>query len=180
MAALKSDFFKALLVIFVCSSCSADVEDSSIELLEYASRNIQRATIAYTDRIKHCDQMAESNPTPKLDANKLAALNATRADIATALGYFNFDNYFKCEREARFEFAFYLGAMGFLQKEMKVDFSSIATIQTLSVYPSSREISVAVKYLKLPEPQRKYFESVIGDKPFDLIRALEVNGLMRE
>lgn len=180
MAVHKSDFFNALLVIFVCSACSADVEDSSIELLEYASRNIQRATIAYTDRIEYCAQIAESNPVPKLDANKLVSLNATRADIATALGYFNFDNYFKCEREARFEFAFYLGAMGSLQKEMKVDFSSIETIQTLAAYPSSREISVAVKYLKLSEPQRKYFEFSIGDKPFDLIRALEVNNLMRE
>ncbi len=180
MAARKSIFFNALLVIFVCSACSADTEDSSIELLEYASRNIQRATISYTDRIKHCDQVTESNPAPKLDANKLSSLNATRADIATALGYFNFDNYFKCEQDARFEFAFYLGVMGSLQKEMKVDFNSIETIQTLAVYPSSREVSVAVKYLKLSKPQRKYFESVIGDKSFDLIRALEVNNLMRE
>lgn len=180
MAVHKTDFIKALLVVFVCSACSADVEDSSIEELEYASRNIQRATIAYTDRIKYCDQLTESNPAPKLDDSKLASLNATRADIATALGYFNFDNYFKCEQEARFSFAFYLGTMGSLQKEMKVDFSSIETVQTLAVYPSNREISVAVKYLQLSAPQRKYFESVIGDKPFDLIRALEVNNLMRE
>jgi len=67
-----------------------------------------------------------------------------------------------------------------LKRELQVDLSSVEKLQSVISYPSKRELELELKYLKLPQSQRSYFESVVGNEPFDLIRMLERNRLMRE
>ncbi|VAW48870.1 hypothetical protein MNBD_GAMMA04-1717 [hydrothermal vent metagenome] len=172
-------------IVFACSilfvsSCGAGVDTESKEVLDHLSKNILKATTSYGDRIGYCDKLVTSNDVPKLDREKLSSLNATRENILTAVAFLKFNNYFLCERDERLELTFYLETMESLKRELQVDPSSVEKLQSIISYPSRKELELELDYLKLPEPQRKYFESIIGNKPFDLMKVLELNKLMRE
>lgn len=97
----------------------------------------------------------------------------------TAVAFLNFKNYFLCERDARLELAFHLGTMENLKRSLHVDSISVKELQSLISYPSIKEIELELKYLKLSPAQRSYYESIFENKPFDLMKALELNNLIR-
>ncbi len=187
MAANKFYFMKLIVPAFTVMlgvACNADVKEAPDkapnEVLIFVSGKILKAIVTYENRAGHCNDLMESNAAPKLDASKLAALKATREDAVIALSYMRFNNYFICERDARLELAFHLGTMQVLKKEMSLDSHFVEKIQDFIAYPSSRELGMEIKYLKLSKAHRSYFESTIGRKPFDLMKALEVNKLFRD
>lgn len=173
-------FFVFTCSLALCSACNANVGTGSKELLDHVSRKVLKATASYGERIEHCDKLVETNDVPQFSEEKLTSLNATRKDVITAVAFLKFNNYFACERNARMELAFHLGTLESLKRELDVNSSSVEELQSVVSYPSSKELELEVKYLKLSEPQRDYFESVVGRRPFDLIRTLEANDLMRE
>ncbi len=179
------NIFPIRTILFSCgillgSACSADIDTGSVEIFDHASRNILKATIAQGERIEHCNKQESSNKAPKFDLKHLVSLNATRDDIMIAVAFLKFNNDFLCQRQTRLELAFHLGTMAALKRELKTDPSSIEELQSVISYPSSRELKFEVNYLKLSQDQRSYFESIAGDKPFDLLDAIEVNNLTRE
>lgn len=173
------------LLILTCSmlfgsSCGADVDPESRAIIDHASKNILKATTAYSDRIGYCDKLATSNDAPKLDTKKIDTINATRENILTAIAFLKSRNYFLCERDERLELAFHLGTMESIKRELLVDPSSVEELQSIVSYPSIKELELELEYLKLPESQRIYFESTFGSQPFDLMKTLELNNLIRE
>jgi hypothetical protein len=162
--------------VVLCSACNAGDK----EVLDHASRKILKSTAAYGDCIEHCDKLVKSSKTPRFDSKKMASLNISREEALTAIAFLKFYNYFQCEREARMELAFHLGTMMSLKRELQVDTSSTEAVQSLVSYPSSRELEMEIRYLELSQSQRDYLESIVGNEPFDLMKALEVNKLMRE
>lgn len=187
MAANNFYFMKLIvpaLTIMFGVACNAGVKEApdkaQNKVLELVSEKILQAVVAYENRAGYCTDLMESNMAPKLDANKLTSLKATREDAVIALSYMRFNNFFICERDARLELAFHLGTMQTLKREMSLDSRSVEEIQDFIAYPSSRELGVEIEYLKLSQAHRRYFESTIGDKPFDLMKALQVNQLFRD
>lgn len=179
------NIFSIRPVLFTCgillgSACSADIDAESIEVFDHASRNILKATVSQSERIEYCNNLKNSNSVPKFDLKNLASLNATRDDVITAVAFLKFNNDFLCQRQTRLELAFHLGTMAALKRELKTDPSSIDELQSMISYPSSRELEFEVNYLKLSQPQRNYFESIVGERPFDLLEAFEANNLSRE
>jgi len=177
---LSPSYIILFLGIIFSSSCGAAVDAGSEEVLEHLSRKILKATASYGERIEHCDKIVASSDAPKFDKEQLTKLNASREDVVAAVAYLSFNNYFLCERMERLDLAFYLGAMESLKKDLKVDTNSVAELQSTVSYPSIRELKLELNYLKLPQSQRDYYESVVGNVPFDLLRTLEENRLIRE
>lgn len=173
-------FFVFTCSVVLCSACNANVGTESKELLDHVSKKALKATASYGERIEHCDKLVESNDVPQFSKEKLTSLNATREDVITAVAFLKFNNYFACERNARMELAFHLGTMESLKRELEVSSSSVEELQSVVSYPSSKELELEIKYLKLSQPQRDYFESIVGRSPFDLMKVLEENNLMRE
>lgn len=166
--------------IFFTSACNADVDAESIEIFKHVSRNILKATDSHNERVGYCDELITSSRTPKFNQKVLATLNATRHDVMTAVAFLKFNNDFLCQRQTRLELAFHLGTMATLKREFKIDPSSVEKLQSMMSYPPSYEIEYEVNYLKLPQSQRSYFESIAGDKPFDLVKAIDLNNLTPE
>lgn len=177
-------FIMPALTIMLGVACNTDAskhpDNAPNETLTFVSEKILKAINTYENRAGHCNDLMESNAAPTLDANKLTALNATREDAVIALSYMRFNNYFICERDARLELAFQLGTMQTLKREMSIDSHVVEDMQDFVAYPSSREIKLEIEYMKLSQDQRSYFESAIGLKPFDLMKALKINKLFRE
>jgi hypothetical protein len=46
------------------------------------------------------------------------------------------------------------------------------------IYPSIKQIRLSIKYAKLPIELKMFIKESVGDKPFDLIKALSVNNLI--
>jgi hypothetical protein len=160
------------------SVCNAGSDPESKEIFNLASKNILNATASYGDRILHCNKLVMLNDAPKFNMNTLVSLGATREDTLTAVAFLRFNNYFICEKKYRLELAFHLGIMASLKKELKIDSPPVEKLQSVISYPSSRELELELKHLKLSQPQRSYFESAVGDGPFDLLKILEANNLM--
>jgi len=174
---------RALLIAYsalISASCFADINPVSQEVLHYVSKNILEATSKYEERNGYCSNLVESNDLPKFDSKKLASLNATREDSLIAVAFLSFNKYFNCVRDARLELAFQLGTMEHLKMELNIDSSSIKEVQSVISYPSNKELELKVKYLKLLPAKRNYYESKVGGGPFDLMKTLEINGLIRE
>lgn len=172
-------------VLFVCgilfgTACHSDIDAGSIEVFDHVSRNVLKATSSHGDRIDHCNKLESSNNPPEFDPKDLALLKASRDDVLAAVAFLKFNNDFLCQRQTRLELAFYLGTMAALKRELNADPSSVEDLQSAISYPSSRELQYEVNYLKISVPKRRYFESVTGDKPFDLLKALDVNNLTRD
>lgn len=168
------------LAIVFSASCGAAVDAGSEEVLEHLSRKILKATASYGERIEYCDKIVASSDVPKFDKEQLTKLKASREDVVAAVAYLTFNNYFLCERNERLGLAFYLGAMESLKSTLNVDSSSVSELQSAVSYPSIRELNLELDYLKLPQSQRDYYESIVGDAPFDLMRTLKKNSLIRE
>jgi hypothetical protein len=165
--------------IFVASSCSSGVDVESKKALDFVSKNILKATVLYSERISYCDNLTASNIPPKFDKKILNSLNATRENILTAVAFLKFNNYFICERDARLDLAFHLDTMEALKRSLQVDSNSVEELQSSISYPSIKDIELEMKYLKLSPSQRSYYESIFANKPFDLVKVLELNNLMR-
>ena len=178
LASLRSIVYASSLLFSVV--CYAEIDINSTAVLNHVSESILEATTSYSDRISYCDNQVKSNEAPKLDKEYLNSLNATRENSLTAVVYLKSKNYFLCERDARLELAFHLGTMESIRRELLIDPSAVKKLQSIISYPSIRELELELEYLKLPKPQRKYFESVFGIKPYDLMKTLESNQLIRE
>ena len=179
----KLGYMKSLLflcIIVLDSSCRANVDIASKIVLDHVSKTILQATADYGRRIEQCDQMTAANAVPMFDRKVLKSVNVTTENIITAIAFLQFRNYFMCEREERLKLAFHLGTMESLKRELGVDVKSIENLQSVISYPSKKEITLEVKYLELTESQRSYFESVVGNAPFDLMKTLKENKLLRE
>jgi len=171
-------------IIFLCSifvniSCNAGVDIESKKALDFVSKNILTATKSYSERISYCDNLAASNTFPKFDTKTLASLDTKRENTLTAVAFLKFKNYFLCEREARLELTFHLGTMEALKRSLQIDYNSAEELQSIISFPSIKEIELELKYLQLTPSQRSYYESIFVKKPFDLMKVLELNNLMR-
>lgn len=177
------------LFLVVVSGCSTSVKPVAFEqngIVSYVFQNILQAFIDLGDRIEYCAQLETSNPSPKLDQKKLNALNAVREDAVLALTVFGFRNTSLCQQEARAKLSFYLGTMESLKKELgiiediTIEEMTIEQMWLLIPFPPKRELELEVNYSGLSQETRDYFQDAIGNKPFDLVDALEFNGLMRK
>jgi len=177
MVFLKSITF--IVFVVLGSGCLAEEDVDSKEILEYVSRNILKASSDYGLRIEYCDRITFSSQTPKLDKEMLIASDVAREDAVTAVAFLQFRNYFLCEQEARLKLAFHLGIMESLKRELGLEIKSIENIQSTVSYPSKKELALEIKYFTLSEEVRDYFESVVGNKPFDLMATLKANELLR-
>ena len=175
----------SVLAICIFSfSCQAD--SNSNETLSYLSKATIEAQDKYESRLNHCNEQVSKNNIPELSKSELTAVNATKKQTLTAIAFFQFRNYFNCERNERLELAFKLGTMDLLKKDLDISAdakeleSYIFTYESSVLYPTNKELELKVNYLKLPVNQKKYFESKIGDKPYDLIKALEFTSSLYE
>ncbi|MBX2808687.1 MAG: hypothetical protein KTR20_08655 [Cellvibrionaceae bacterium] len=164
----------------LCTSCIASTKIAPELTTDHVFQNILKATKIHGDRIEYCSQIESSGKPPQIDKNVLNDLKVVREDAVLAVAFFHFRNLHSCKEETRSKLAFQLGTMEALKKELNIEGETIEKMYQLIPYPSKREIDINIRYLALPEPVRTYFESVIDDNPFDLVKALESNGLMRE
>ena len=175
-------FLKFVIVVFCIaftSICATEDGVDSKKVLEHVSRNILKASSDYGLQIRYCNNIISTNQSPKIDKRSLSDLGITREDAVTAIAFLQFRNYFLCEQEARLKLAFHLGTMESLKKELGLEIKPIENIQSTVSYPSEKELILEIKYLALSEEIRSYFESVLGNEPFDLMTTLEVNRLLR-
>ncbi|MGK0442458.1 MAG: hypothetical protein ACJA0N_002269 [Pseudohongiellaceae bacterium] len=178
MSFLKSFFL--IICVVLGSSCLAQTKAvKSEEVLKYVSRNVLKTFVEYENKIEHCDQLMSSSQPPKLDKKAITTLKVVREDAVLAVGFLKFRNYFLCEQEQRLKLAFQLGTLESFKKELNQEIELVEELQSIASYPSKKELELEVKYFALPKEVRDYFESTIGDSPFELVDALEVNGLMR-
>lgn len=172
--------FTIIFFVVLSAGCFADTDVPHEDIIKFASLNVLKTFSAYEEKVQYCDQLASASPPKKLDMNKLEDINTTREDAILALGFFKFRNYFNCEKDIRMRLAFELGTLQSLKEHSQQDSKIVNEIQSMVAYPSLKEIELEVKYLALPKAAQDYFESTIGDSPFDLLQSLEHNGLMRE
>ncbi|BFM05901.1 hypothetical protein [Halioxenophilus aromaticivorans] len=172
-------FFITFFLGLVTTGCSAGQTLDNTEESNLLSKKVLEATSIYGARIEWCDAQILKYPGVKFDLNRLKSLGATRTESITAVSFISFNNYYECERKERHNFAFLLATLKNLQVELNVATDSIERIQSLAVYPSSKEIKLEIDYLKLSAEKRAYYESVLGTQPFDLMTVLESNELLR-
>ncbi|WP_444932061.1 hypothetical protein ACJJIF_09945 [Microbulbifer sp. SSSA002] len=174
---LRLAFF--FLCTFIASSCNSEASIESKEVINLASRNVLKSTNSYSEQVSQCNELIDTTTPPILNKKKLNDLKATRENILTAIAFIKYKNDFLCERSALLELTFHLGTIENIKKELKLDSSSSEKLQSIISFPSVKELELEVKYLNLPKEQRTYYESKFSDKPFDLIKALELNGIMK-
>lgn len=85
-----------------------------------------------------------------------------------------------CEKGTREALAYALGTLSTLAHQYNVDINSIEGIEENLIYPSSRDIERSVEFAKLHDEAKKLLLHAVGDQPFDLMRALQKNGLNAE
>jgi len=173
-------YFFYVCLVSLGMACRANVEVGSDDILKHVSKNIMKSTSEYGERIEHCDQLVASGETPLMNQKKLKSIDATREVAVVALGYLQFRNYFLCEEDSRLQLAFHLGTMEALKRELGDDIAAVKDMQSVVSYPSRKEIELEIKYQSLTKEQKNYFESTVGKVPFDLMKALQSNNLLRE
>lgn len=170
--------FSLISCLFFCSFCNAE-NNINTDILSSISKDILKATEAYGTQIEHCDKISRQSPTPKFNSAKLSSLGITREDAVIAIAYLKFNNTFLCEKKTKLELAYYLGVMNHARRELNMNTDPTEKLQSTLSYPSINEIKLKIQYLNLSYEKQSYFESIIGKLPFNLIKTLEKNDLMR-
>lgn len=121
----------------------------------------------------------QKNNLPKLDSSYLKSRNFEREQLLTGLSHLSFANKLECERVARSNLAYELATMELVYAHYKIDSNPSREIADNLIYRSIDEIELAVNYSKLPVELKEYLIKVVGGKPFELFKTLELNKLTR-
>lgn len=166
-----------------CGSCAAVAlahggTDGDAAVLDLAKRDFLEATADLGEAVTSCSLKGEKRTAPVLDQKVLAELGAEREDVLIAVGHLSFRNTLECEKEARHALFYAAGTLTNVIGELNLSSEALGEIERVLIYPPLRDLEYRVKYRKLDVELRKYLEKAIGDQPYDLIPALEENGLL--
>ena len=176
----KSIFLK----LMICISCMvfgsvtlAQEEISSEDIWLHVYRKLSFAYSDYKNQRKYCDGIKDSRQSLQFDKTRLRALGVTREDALIAIRFLWSRNDFLCEKETGLQVLFHFNTMKPLRNELLgVDPRSTENFNLLVLSVEAKMIR-EIRYFSLSEQIRIYFESVIGNEPFDLMTILEVNDL---
>lgn len=183
MAASKMKVYGACgLLVLLSTSCSGD--DAGVakapEVTTYLQEKFAESVAAFGEKLDECYRQAQGNSVPVLDRSKVQRLGASEEQIVVAIGHMNFTNSFNCSRAERTALAFNLEMLTTAGVDQSIKGEDLQEIKKGLIYPSMNEISYSVRYRKVPSGLKEHVESVAGDKPFDLLKALEANRLTND
>jgi hypothetical protein len=172
----------ALILLLLIGSAHADsgIDNSSQAIIEYAKREVMVKTSDLGERIIICDQRRNSAAIPNLSYGELEKTGLTRHQVIKSLAHLSSRNYNMCEKGTREALAYALVTLSMVAEQYKVDIESIEGIEENLIYPSIRDIELAMEFSNLNDEAKKLLLSVVGDQPFDLIGTLEKNNLAAE
>lgn len=175
---VKSYLFFGVLMLFSFSINASDyTEVKREEILVGLQKNITKSTDMLAENIKYCKKIQLGN-TPVLDKS-IQELTSTRDDIYIGLGHLSFRNMFTCVKKSKMELAYKLGMLRITKETYQIDTKDILEVESNLIYPSIKEIELAVKYSRLSLKFRKYLETVVGDAPFNLLKTIDKNKLQK-
>jgi len=167
--------------VFVSTVAAAKQEVSQAEILNNLRIKVEALTKLYEDRVDFCEQQAQRTPLPVLDMGYMLSIDVTKEQIITGLGYLYGRNETKCEGDLKIKLAYAIGSFSSMKQDYNLDTSLTGDDISVEVlYISYKAIEFEIKYYRLPEKLRIYLEKLIGDKPFEVIKAVEKNNLSPE
>lgn len=182
MAANKAPIMFTLLLLLLASKAYADsgVENNSRAIIEYAKKEVITKTSELGKRIAFCDNQRDSTAIPDVNYDELKKIGVSRQQVIKALAHLSSRNYAMCEEGTREALAYALGALSMLSDQYDINNESIQGIEELLIYPTSRDIELAMEFSELNNDIKARLIHAVGDRPFDLIRTLKKNGLSYE
>jgi hypothetical protein len=174
-------FIGGALFISVGIQCQADPtkDISTIELRSHVERKVASATADYGAKVEQCSAAAASADLISLaDLDK--KLNLNREQLIAAIGHLSFRNLSTCSRNEKRDLFYLIGQLEKLDKITQgTNASSFSIADNLDLFPTKKEFELDLKYNQIPEGDRQALEDLFSDKPFDLVKTLEENNLMR-
>ncbi|MCU7845752.1 MAG: hypothetical protein KZQ93_18125 [Candidatus Thiodiazotropha sp. (ex Monitilora ramsayi)] len=168
-----------LAFLFLISSVHADSDmgDNSKAIIDYAKREVMIKSSELGVRIALCDQQRNSVAIPDIKYEELKKMGASRQQIIKALSHLSTRNYATCEGGAREALAYALGTLSTLANQYKVEIESIQGIEENLIYPTSRDIELALEFSNLKDEVKQQLLGAVGDQPFNLMETLRKNRL---
>ena len=128
----------------------------------------------------YCEKQKSQDKFITFDTEYLKSINATRNEVMTGLIYWDYENTFNCESEARLKFAFDISTLASAQIRYKLDPKETLDIASGFAYPSVETLEHLANYSKLPVKLREYLQKIIGDNLFNVLSSIEHLKLPRQ
>lgn len=125
--------------------------------------------------IERCSHVAQSREITLHDVLDSLQSEYGREALVHGLGHLHFYNQLHCELPARQSLSYILMTLDNISDEETVIIDSIANYPRSLLYPSVQELTYELRYKELPSELTATLEATLGNKPFDLLRALDVN-----
>jgi len=166
---------------YVLAYSNLDNDDNKInnDVVNYIKKNIAISTIDFSEKIKICE--SKRDRLISLDTSYLKSINVTRNEVLMGFVYLDYQNTFKCQKDAQLKFAYDIGMLVSVQRFYKLDYQESLDIASGLIYPSVEDkLEYIIKYPALPVKLRSYLEKTIGDEPFDFVGSIGLIELPRQ
>lgn len=174
---LRVILFNIFLLLSTLSSAESKVTEN--EIIKFSQNNVTESTRKLGNRIEYCEKLKQRTNNFLLNKSYLKKIGANNNDVIIALTQMSIKNNFECEKNAKVELSYHLGMLASIKRQYKLNIKEITGVEDNLIYPSIKEVSVSVKYSKLPNKLKQYIHTVVGDKPFNLIKVLMDNHLIK-
>ncbi len=179
-------FFSFFLSFFVIAdsekpekSISNEISEDEMkafEIIGWLNERVMKAMIVSGKKIRECEKQTLSNPTPILSKQDIKSNKIEREQIFLAIAYFNFKNEAKCHGDFQMRLSYEMATLALIKEHYNYPDAKLMEKANKSLmFPSVDEIDREVQYSKLPDNLKRLFKKTFGGKPFDMIKALEVN-----
>lgn len=144
-------------------------------VMEYLTNRLMTSMVYYGEKIKMCQEQTERTPTPVLDKKVIKSNNISRDDIILAIGFFNIKNEALCHENKNINMSYKLMALIVINKKHGINTENLEAVNEGLFFPSEDALNIEARYSKLPDKLKRIFKKTFSGKPFDLIKAFDLN-----